>query len=176
MTQETPHSNWHVRLRRILDTYFDQHELETLCFDLRFDFDELYGVGKSEKVVELIKAFSRMGRIEELIDYCSQLRPNVPWAELRAEAVKHPFAVEGPPERHETSTYHEVPPSYPVSGSAHRGAPPPPRPHDAAIRQSHGDAPRSHDTATTIRQAHGDAPRSHDDDAPTHGNQGVKNH
>lgn len=93
-----PRSDWHVRLRRILETYFDESELEGLCFDLRYDYEQLPGESKSERVVELIKSFSRMGRVEELIDYCSQLRPNVPWSELRADAVLHPLAVEQPQE------------------------------------------------------------------------------
>lgn len=114
-------SDWHIRLRRILETYFDEGELESLCFDLRYDYEQLPGESKSERVVELIKSFSRMGRIEELIDYCSQLRPNVPWSELRADAALHPFAVEQPPQRVPPPTPPE--PQHPSPAGAPRSAP-----------------------------------------------------
>jgi hypothetical protein len=98
-SQDVPaSSNWHVRLREILENYFDENDIETLCFDLRFDYDRLAGEGKTRKIVELIKEFARLGRIGELIDYCSRQRPNVAWAELRAAALKNPLVVEREPD------------------------------------------------------------------------------
>jgi hypothetical protein len=91
-------SNWHVRLREILENYFDENDIETLCFDLRFDYESLAGEGKTRKIVELIKEFARQGRIGELIDYCSRQRPNVAWAELRAAAVQNPLVVDREPD------------------------------------------------------------------------------
>jgi nitrate reductase NapE component len=91
-------SNWHIRLRQILVSYFDENELETLCFDLHVDSQCLAGTGKARRVIELIKYCARSGKVKDLIDYCSQQRPNVPWAELRAAAIRNPLAVDREPD------------------------------------------------------------------------------
>ena len=91
--------NWHVRLRRALVEYFSEDDLETLCFDLRVDFDDLPGQNKTQKVVTLITHMSRLGRISELIDLCSEVRPNVPWGNLRAAALRDPLVVDERPDR-----------------------------------------------------------------------------
>jgi hypothetical protein len=91
-------SDWHVRLREILINYFDESDIETLCFDLRVDYQNLAGTGKAKKVIELIKYLARTGRINELIDYCKQLRPNVPWSELQAAAISNPLVVDREPD------------------------------------------------------------------------------
>jgi hypothetical protein len=91
-------SNWHVRLREVLESYFDENDIETLCFDLRFDYERLAGEGKTRKIVELIKEFARLGRVGELIDYCSRQRPNIQWAELREAALKNPLVVDREPD------------------------------------------------------------------------------
>jgi hypothetical protein len=97
-------SGWHVRLRQILDNYFDEKDLEILCFDLSFDYESLGSGGKTIKIIELIKEFSRMGRIEQLIDYCSRQRPNIPWAEIRQAAVSNPLVVDNQPDREWTAS------------------------------------------------------------------------
>lgn len=94
----SPRSTWHVELRKILETYFDEDELETLCFDLRVDYESLAGDTKTHKVVDLVRTFARTGRIEELIDYCSRMRPNVPWGELRQQAARNPLVVDTRPD------------------------------------------------------------------------------
>lgn len=96
-------STWHVELRKILETYFDEDELETLCFDLRVDYESLAGNTKTHKVVDLVRTFARTGRIEELIDYCSRMRPNVPWGELRQQAARHPLVVDTRPDEPRTA-------------------------------------------------------------------------
>ena len=92
-------SSWHIQLRRILVDYFSEDELETLCFDLRVDYDDLEGESKSQKAVSLIYLLARLGRIEELIDWCSQARPNVPWSDIRLAASQNPLLVEEKPDR-----------------------------------------------------------------------------
>lgn len=104
--------NWHVRLRRALVEYFSEDDLETLCFDLRVDFDDLPGQNKTQKVVTLITHMSRLGRISELIDLCSEVRPNVPWGNLRAAALRHPLVVEEHPDRVTiTTSFKRTPPT-----------------------------------------------------------------
>jgi nitrous oxidase accessory protein NosD len=92
-------TNWHIKLRQLLVDYFDESELETLCFDLRVDYESLGGDGKAKKAIELIELFVRLGRIVELIDYCSQLRPNIPWSDLREAAIGNPLIVADAPDR-----------------------------------------------------------------------------
>jgi hypothetical protein len=87
-------SQWPARLRRALMAYFDEADIQTLCFDLGIDYDNLPGGSKSVKIVELIEYLARLGKIPELIDHCSQYRPNVPWGELREAAVRHPLVFE----------------------------------------------------------------------------------
>jgi hypothetical protein len=91
-------SNWHIKLREILENYFDENDIETLCFDLRCDYESLEGQGKTRKIVELIKEFSHQGRLGELIDYCAKQRPNIAWAALREAALKNPLVVERQPD------------------------------------------------------------------------------
>jgi hypothetical protein len=86
--------NWHIRLRRILVEYFDEDELETLCFDLRVDFEDLEGENKTQKTISLITHMARLEQVDQLIQQCSELRPNVPWSELRTAAQRHPLIVD----------------------------------------------------------------------------------
>lgn len=92
-------STWHIELRKILESYFDETELETLCFDLRVDYESLAGDSKTHKVVDLVRTFARTGRVDELIDYCSRMRPNVPWGQLRQAAATNPLVVDAHPDQ-----------------------------------------------------------------------------
>lgn len=92
-------AQWHVKLRQILIDYFDESELETLCFDLRVDYDSLAGTAKATKAIALIEHLVHLGRVVELIDYCSQLRPNIPWSDLRSAAISNPLIDSSAPQR-----------------------------------------------------------------------------
>ena len=91
-------ASWHIRLRHILGEYFDEDDLQVLCFDLQVDYEELPGETKSQKAAALITHMARLDRVAELIDLCSQARPNVPWADLRAAAVENPLVVDELPD------------------------------------------------------------------------------
>jgi hypothetical protein len=71
--------SYRTQLRQLLSRHFDESELQTLCFDLGVDYDNLPGDGKAEKARELIEYLERRGRIQELIDVGKKLRPDVPW-------------------------------------------------------------------------------------------------
>lgn len=69
-----------ARLRQLLTEHFDLEELRTLCFDLKdVDYDDLGGEGKANKARELVAYLERRDRIPELVELCSQRRPNVDW-------------------------------------------------------------------------------------------------
>ena len=67
------------KLLKILNQYFNEEEIITLCFHLAVDFDNLPAIGKVNKARELIKLLDRLGRIKELKELGKQIRPNAPW-------------------------------------------------------------------------------------------------
>ncbi|MCB9420966.1 MAG: PD40 domain-containing protein [Ardenticatenaceae bacterium] len=71
-----------AQFRRLISQHFDVEELRTLCFDLNVDYDALRGDGKEAKVRELAALFRRNGRLPELLDALTNMRPLVPWQEL----------------------------------------------------------------------------------------------
>ena len=79
---------WQHQLRYAINEYFSESDIKELCFDLEIDFESLAGQSKPEKVIELITLFFRNGKIEDLIDYCSDFRPNVSWDKIKSAATK----------------------------------------------------------------------------------------
>lgn len=68
-----------TQLRQNLVNYFDEDELRTLCSDLRVDYEDLPGQGKSGKARGLVAFLERHGYLPELVKTCSQQRPHVSW-------------------------------------------------------------------------------------------------
>jgi hypothetical protein len=66
-------------LRRLMIDYFSESDLQNLCFDLGEDYENLPGNSKQDKARELIKSLSHKGRISELIEECTKLRPHISW-------------------------------------------------------------------------------------------------
>lgn len=71
---------YRLQLRQKLDESFDIVELRTLCFDLGVDFENLPGRTKMEKGLELIAFMERTKRIDTLISFCRERRPNSIWS------------------------------------------------------------------------------------------------
>ena len=65
-----------AQFRQQLVSSFNETELRDLCFDLQINLDSLPGSGTSAKAREIIEFCLRQGRLEELIAYCQQARPN----------------------------------------------------------------------------------------------------
>lgn len=80
--ESTPRRRYLARLRRILETRFDEGELRTLCSDLGIDYDDLPAVGRANKARELVDYLDRRDRISELVEIGKELRPDVPWGEM----------------------------------------------------------------------------------------------
>lgn len=70
-----------AQFRQLISQHFDVEEMRTLCFDLNIDYDALRGEGKEAKVRELAALFRRNGRLPELIEVLTSMRPHVPWPE-----------------------------------------------------------------------------------------------
>ena len=69
-------------LHRNVADHFNVSELQSLCFDLGIDYENLSGANKTDKIRELITHLQRRGHLDELVEYCTQMRPNVAWREL----------------------------------------------------------------------------------------------
>jgi len=59
-----------VKLRQNIDTYFNDGELNTLCFDMIIDYQDLPGNSKGDKVRELVAYCTRHGLENELVQSC----------------------------------------------------------------------------------------------------------
>jgi hypothetical protein len=62
-------------LLRYLVKHYSLEELQTICFDLGVDYDNLGGSGKSGKARELIQYLERRGRLDELATVLREDRP-----------------------------------------------------------------------------------------------------
>lgn len=75
------------QLRQLLVAFFNESELKTLTFDLGIDYEMLPGQTKGDKARELIAELWRSGRLPELIQMGSQMRPNLEWPDDTNEAL-----------------------------------------------------------------------------------------
>ena len=66
-------------LYQLLDQFFNEEELRTLCFDLDIDYDNLGGRGKAANARELVQRLQREGRLPDMLTLTRQRRPDVPW-------------------------------------------------------------------------------------------------
>ena len=82
-----------TNLRKILASRLSQGELETLCFDLGIDFDDLPGETKSDKARELIEYIDNRDQISRLIEVLKLQRPDIPWDSVIKEAKEPPSEV-----------------------------------------------------------------------------------
>jgi hypothetical protein len=68
-----------VNLRGQLVKAFNKEELKLLCSDLGIPFDDLSGNTIESLALDLVSYMDRRGRVDELVQYCSQLRPHLNW-------------------------------------------------------------------------------------------------
>lgn len=66
-----------TRLRQNLTTCFNVSELQTLCFDLGVDYENLPSRGKDDLTRELVMYCQRHNLLPHLVDKCRALRPQV---------------------------------------------------------------------------------------------------
>ncbi len=67
-----------VKLREILITYFNQSELQDICFELAINYEYLAGSTLPDKSRELVLLCKRQGRINQLVELCVKKRSNIP--------------------------------------------------------------------------------------------------
>jgi serine/threonine protein kinase len=68
-----------AKLAQLLDQYFSQAELKTLCFNLGVDYDNVLGEAKENKAQELAAYLDRRGRLPELREEIARQRPHISW-------------------------------------------------------------------------------------------------
>ena len=89
-----------AQIRETLDKYFDDGELQTLCFDLGVDYDNLPGDNKADKARELVGYCERRGRVVALYEAIYRRRPNAFWekevARVRKEACEQTIELPAP--------------------------------------------------------------------------------
>ncbi len=92
-------------LRQQIAQNFSEDELETLCFDLGIDFDELGKKNKTNKIIKLIGLSIRQERLGDLRDAILEERPMLSLLlpsleDLKSDlAIPYLAALEGAPER-----------------------------------------------------------------------------
>jgi hypothetical protein len=71
-----------MELRSKLWDCYDAQELQTLCFDLGIDYDDLRGGAKQTKINSLINTLARNGRLPELVAYARRDRTHLIWPDV----------------------------------------------------------------------------------------------
>lgn len=65
------------RLREQIRALFSDGELRDLCMDLGIDYENLAGAAKGDKVRELVLLVERQGRVADLVQRVTELRPHI---------------------------------------------------------------------------------------------------
>jgi hypothetical protein len=77
-TADMTHANL-VKLFEKVDHLFNDSELRDLCFRLNVNDEDLKGGGKRDKARELVMQIERHGRLPDLLQQVTTLRPKVTW-------------------------------------------------------------------------------------------------
>ncbi len=72
-------------IRDQITSYFDKSELRNLCFDLDIKYENLRGETLDEKTIALIEYCQRRNIIDQLLDRCHELRPEIVWDKLDSD-------------------------------------------------------------------------------------------
>ncbi len=78
------------QIKQALEAYFNVGELNTLCFDLGFPFEDIKGDGKTETIIALIGYAGRMDRTGALIEYINKARPHARLSPVAADEAAPP--------------------------------------------------------------------------------------
>jgi S1-C subfamily serine protease len=84
-------------LREGLIASYNLEELQTVCYDLAIEYEDLTGESKTKKAIALIEYVQRRGRLDALLEYCRRDRPNYDWPPLDVPAAR-PVMAELPSE------------------------------------------------------------------------------
>jgi hypothetical protein len=74
-----------TNLHNLLNQYFGEDEIHTLCFQMGIDHESVAGKGKSAWIRELLISLGRRGRLAELVHLAQRERPHVSWPTMPNE-------------------------------------------------------------------------------------------
>lgn len=81
-------------LRKLIIPAFNRAEINVLCFHLGLDYEN-FPDNKEEKILELIRYCQRNNRLQELLYYCQEKRPNTNWqrafGSVTSSSLKAPY-------------------------------------------------------------------------------------
>ncbi|MCZ7669408.1 MAG: hypothetical protein M5U34_20625 [Chloroflexi bacterium] len=63
-------------IKNALNSYFSLGEINTLCFDLGFPYEDIQSSGKTNTIIALVEYAGRMKQTARLIAYINQARPH----------------------------------------------------------------------------------------------------
>jgi hypothetical protein len=68
-----------TQLRTLLNDYFKEDELDTLCQDLQGDYETVPGKGKGKesRAREIVTYFAHRDRLVDVVEWCLPRRPNL---------------------------------------------------------------------------------------------------
>jgi hypothetical protein len=72
---ELPESR--VELRKLLDKSLDEAEFKRLVFDFGYNYDDLPGYSKSEKIVNFLLKLERLKKTHEFIEHILKEAPHL---------------------------------------------------------------------------------------------------
>lgn len=78
------------QIKQALEAYFSVGDLNALCFDLGFPFEDIKGDGKTDTIISLIGYAGRMDRTGALIEYINKARPHARLSPLTAAEAAQP--------------------------------------------------------------------------------------
>ena len=86
-----------TQIRDLIHSHFDLEEMRELCFHLGINYDDLRGETLLAHVRELVLRLDRERRLDDLLNFCAHLRPDVEWPDLSVpvdlDAAPAPFTV-----------------------------------------------------------------------------------
>ncbi|MCA9977492.1 MAG: hypothetical protein KC413_17155 [Anaerolineales bacterium] len=83
-------------LRQMMEQAFSLDDIQSITFDLKFDYENLSGTTKTAKIRALIQTSERLQRLADLITICRQMRPNLDWSQAEQEVGEGETAVSTP--------------------------------------------------------------------------------
>ncbi len=66
-------------LLALIRKYFNEDDLRIACFQIAVDYEDLPALGKTAKIMELIRFCHRNGRLPALLKTVAQERPRATW-------------------------------------------------------------------------------------------------
>ncbi len=78
------HNQLLVQIHELIRRHFGLEEFRDLCFKLGVGYDDLAGEGLYAKTRELVTRMDRESRLDDLLAFCTRMRPKAAWPDIAA--------------------------------------------------------------------------------------------